>query len=122
MNDISALQLVAALAGGFALGLVFFGGLWWTVGRLAASRHPALLVAGSFLVRMAIAVGGLYLLMGSDWQRAVAGLAGFLAARWVILRRFAVSPKQSVSPDPTGSPNAAETGPHRLPAGSVTAP
>lgn len=102
MNDVSTFQLAAALAGGFALGLLFFGGLWWTVRRLPTARHPALLVAGSFVVRMMIAVGGLYFVMGTHWQRAIAGLAGFLAARWLILRRFR-PPADQAAPSPTTS-------------------
>ncbi|QDU39035.1 N-ATPase, AtpR subunit [Maioricimonas rarisocia] len=87
MNDVSATQFAMAIAGGFGLGMVFFGGLWWTLRRLPDARHPALLVAVSFVVRMVIAVGGLYFVMGTHWQRAIAGLLGFLAARWFILRR-----------------------------------
>jgi F1F0 ATPase subunit 2 len=85
MNDI-LIWLLACLAG-IALGLFFFGGLWWTVRRSASSRHPARLFVSSFLVRMMAAVGGFYLIAADgDWRRVIASLLGFLIARWLVLR------------------------------------
>lgn len=84
MNDF-LIWLLASLAG-IALGVFFFGGLWWTVRRSASSRHPARLFVSSFLVRMAGAVGGFYLIADGDWRRVIASLLGFLIARWLVLR------------------------------------
>lgn len=71
---------------GLALGAVFFGGLWWTVRRAAASPRPALWFGASLLARMALAAGGFYLAGGAQWPRLAACLAGFVAARIVVLR------------------------------------
>ena len=84
MSDLLLLALAAI--GGLALGLFFFGGLWWTVRRGVISRHPALLFTGSLILRLGVTVGGLWLLSGGDWQRLAAGLVGLLIARWLVTR------------------------------------
>jgi F1F0 ATPase subunit 2 len=83
MNETLTLAL-AGLAGA-ALGAIFFGGLWWTVRKGVSSRHPARWFLASGLVRMGIVLAGFYLVSGGQWQRLVAGLAGFIAARLVLL-------------------------------------
>ena len=84
MSDLLLLALAAI--GGLALGLFFFGGLWWTVRRGVTSRHPALLFTGSLVLRLGVTVGGLWLLSAGDWQRLAAGLIGLLLARWLVTR------------------------------------
>lgn len=84
MSD-SAL-LAMAMLGGAALGMAFFGGLWWTVLRGAGSPRAGLWFSVSFLLRTTIVVGGFYLAGVGHWPRLVACLAGFLAARLMILR------------------------------------
>ncbi len=83
MNDL--LNLVAALIAGLLLGALFFGGLWWTVKKAVASKTPALLFLGSFLFRVSITLLGFYYLSSSNWQRMLACLVGFIAARFIVL-------------------------------------
>jgi F1F0 ATPase subunit 2 len=78
------LALLLSFVTGAALGGLFFGGLWWTVQRLTSSKHPALMLGGSFMVRMGIALAGLDLISGGRWQRLVAGLLGFAIARALV--------------------------------------
>lgn len=80
------LLLALALVAGVALGLFFFGGLWWTVQRGVVSRHPALLFTGSMVLRLGVAAGGFWLVSAGDWRRLVACLVGFLLARWLVTR------------------------------------
>jgi len=91
---IELLNLAGVWLAGVALGLVFFGGLWWTVRRGMASRQPALWFIGSLVVRVALTLGGIYLVAGAQWQRLLVVLLGFWLARAVVLRL-------------TGSPSAA---------------
>ena len=77
--------MLAALAG-VVLGIFFFGGLWWTVRRTLSTRNPALLFGGSLILRLAVTISGFYLVADGDWQRAIACLAGFLLARWLVTR------------------------------------
>ncbi len=78
-------MLLAGLAGG-VLGVLFFGGLWWTVRKATSAAHPALWIAPSALIRMLVTLGGFYLAAGADWQRMLACTAGFILARQLVLR------------------------------------
>ena len=76
----------AALAAGAGLGVFFFGGLWWSLRRAMASSRPALWVTGSLLLRVGTATAGFVAVGAGDWQRLLACLLGFWAARWWVLR------------------------------------
>ena len=78
--------LTWALAGlaGAALGLILFGGLWWTVRQAVASGHPARWFLGSALLRTGLVLAGFYLIGGGHWQRLVGALAGFIIARLAV--------------------------------------
>jgi F1F0 ATPase subunit 2 len=78
--------LVLAVAVGLALGLIFFGGLWWTIRQSLAARQPAVWILSSLLVRMGITLTGFYWVAGGDWQRLLACLAGFVIARAGVTR------------------------------------
>ena len=71
---------LAGLAG-FGIGAIFFGGLWWTVRQGVTSKQPALLFAGSMLARTGFALTGFYFVSDHRWERSVACLVGFIAAR-----------------------------------------
>lgn len=79
MNEVLALTLAAI--SGVALGGLFFGGLWWTVRKGMASSSPAIWFLGSMLLRTAAVLTGFYFVGSGDWQRLLACLGGFLAAR-----------------------------------------
>jgi F1F0 ATPase subunit 2 len=81
-----------ALVGGGLVGLFYFGGLWLTVRALPHTRNPALLVLGSFMGRTAVSLFALYLLMDGRWERLLAGMAGFLLARYWMVRRYGNQP------------------------------
>lgn len=81
-----ALVFFLLLLAGFGLGLLFFGGLWWTVRALPASRYPAILMMGSFWIRTGLVIAGLLLAMDGHWQRALACLLGFMLARPALSR------------------------------------
>ncbi len=83
---ILAINLMPAAVAGAALGLLYFGGLWLTVRRISCSARPALLMFGSFVVRLLAALCGFYLVMNGSWERLLACLAGFLAVRLVLTR------------------------------------
>jgi F1F0 ATPase subunit 2 len=78
---IEAPALVLALLAGGALGVIFFGGLWWTVRLGISSKWAAVWFLGSLLLRTAIALTGFYFVSQGDWRRVLACLFGFLIAR-----------------------------------------
>ncbi len=92
MNDALSFTfaLTAALAlcsaAGGLLGLLFFGGLWWTLRRAFMSPRPALWVGGSLLIRILSVAAGFVIVAAGDWRRLLACLLGFWAARVVVVR------------------------------------
>jgi F1F0 ATPase subunit 2 len=89
-NEVFSLAL--AMIGGAALGVFFFGGLWWTIKQLPHARQPALLIMGSFLVRIGVLIGGLYVLAAGQLLALAAALVGVLLARSLIVRRQTRAP------------------------------
>jgi len=93
------LGLVGSLMVGLGLGVVFFGGLWLTLGRLPSARQPALLMLGSLLGRMALVLLGFYAVLRLDetggLQRVLACLVGLILARQFLLRRWRVDEVKS---------------------------
>ena len=81
------LTLVLAWGAGTILGTIFYGGLWWTVRRAVTSRRPTPWFLGSLLVRMGLALTGLYLVSGGHWERLLACLLGFVMVRLVMTWR-----------------------------------
>jgi F1F0 ATPase subunit 2 len=81
----STLVLVLALLGGVLLGVLFFGGLWWTVRRGLHSPTPALWFSASSLIRTAVALLGLYVISHGERRRLLACLIGFFLARVVVM-------------------------------------
>ena len=83
MSEISA--LILALLAGFLLGVMFFGGLWWTIQKGVSSKQPALWFLGSLLLRTMIAVAGFYFVSRGDWRRLLGCLLGFVLARIILM-------------------------------------
>ena len=83
----TALGIVAGLICGLVTGALFFGGLWWTVQRLTASPHPALLAMASLLVRLALLVVGLWATSQLGLSAMLAAGVGLLVARQLIVRQ-----------------------------------
>jgi F1F0 ATPase subunit 2 len=82
-----AASFVGLLAGllGALLGAVFYGGLWWTVRRGAVARRPARWFLGSLLVRMTVALLGIYGVGRHSGARLLLCLLGFVLARPLVL-------------------------------------
>lgn len=94
MNNTFAL-ILASLAGGLT-GLLFFGGLWWTLRRALASPRPALWFVSSLILRSGVTVAVFALVGSGDWQRLLACLVGFWAARQLVMR--VTAPATTASP------------------------
>ena len=79
MND--TVSLVPALVAGVLLGVMFFGGLWWTVQKGVLSKRPALWFLNSLLLRTSMTLAGFYFVSRGDWERLLVCLLGFVIAR-----------------------------------------
>lgn len=76
-----------AVASGSVLAIFYFGGLWWTVRRLATTSHPAAIYFGSLLVRLALVMTIFFIVIAyTGWISLIALLVGFLSTRLVLFR------------------------------------
>lgn len=82
MNDIAMITL--PLGAGVILGLIFYGGLWLTVTKGLNSTRAHWWFLGSFWLRLAIAVGGFYVVAQGNWKNILICLAGFMLGRVAI--------------------------------------
>lgn len=89
------LYLSLSVLAGVLLGMIFFGGLWWTVQKIAAGNNPYLLSLASFVLRTALVMVVFYLLLQADWRYLPAALAGFIIARTVLAYKYKVSPQRN---------------------------
>ena len=104
MNEI--LHITVAFAAGLALGIVFFGGLWFTVKNVVKSKIPALWIFLSFFIRMSITLLGFYFISMGSWQRLLICLAGFVIARFGVIRLTKPDKENQVSLQKEGSNEA----------------
>ncbi len=83
MNE--TLSVILAFVAGIALGVIFFGGLWFTVKKLITAKVPALWMVGSFILRVGMVLLGFYFIGAGNWQRLLICLLGFIAARFIVI-------------------------------------
>lgn len=74
-------HLLLGLFAGVALGLAYFGGLWWTLGRVATWRRPQRALLTSFVVRALLVLPAFVALALHGPASLAAALVGFVAAR-----------------------------------------
>jgi len=105
VSDVIALAI--GLVAGAVLGVLFFGGLWWTTQRLPTTSRPALLLSLSLLVRVVVLAVGLLLVAQLGGGPLLSAAFGLVAAR-LGLTRLAVRGRL---PQPAISDPAASGGP-----------
>jgi F1F0 ATPase subunit 2 len=98
---------VLGVAVGGAVGLVFFGGLWWTTQRLTTSSHPGLLMSVSLLGRLGVLAVVMIVLARIDVALLVGAMAGLVATRIALTRaaargRLPRQPAVDTTPEPGG--------------------
>jgi len=96
MNE--SLALLLAWVAGALLGIIFFGGLWWTVRKGVSSQKPARLFIASLMVRMGATLAGFYFGFGGNWRRLLVCLLGFLSAR--LLVTWLIRPRKAIPAEP----------------------
>ena len=70
---------------GIILGIIFFGGLYLTIGKLKDAKNPGILFVLSFLLRMAILLGGLYLISKYGFMEMVLALLGIITVKLLMI-------------------------------------
>lgn len=79
MNDIIILFLI--FVSGLILGIIFYGGLWFTVKQGITSQGAWWWFIISYYVRLSIVISGFYFIGQSDWRRFLTCFAGFVVVR-----------------------------------------
>ncbi len=82
---IEIIDMGEAIAGGFFLGLFFFGGLWFTVVKSLVSKKPWIWFLISMLLRTSITLAGFYVIAGTSLKRLLFCSGGFIAARILVI-------------------------------------
>lgn len=100
MSEYSGGPLIwaVALLAGVTLGVIFFGGLWWTVRRGASSPTPTRWFLGSLVLRTAIVLAGFHAVGAGQPLRLGLCLFGFLLARGIVLRATRPTPAAVTPP------------------------
>ena len=84
MNEM--VYMILAFIGGLLLGTIFFVGLWFTVRKSIVSKTPALWLLASSILRVCITLIGFYYISSGNWQRLLICMAGFITARYIVIR------------------------------------
>lgn len=94
------LILFLVLVAGAGVGVFYYGGLWLTVRHLPGMPRPGLVLLGSFAGRTLLAILAFLGITGGQWLRLVVCLAGFIVARFVVVRigASAFRPDSEVKP------------------------
>ncbi len=77
--------IIVSIVMGLALGLFFYGGLYWTVKKGLTAKHPGLIFSGSLFLRIAVTLWGFLWVSQGHISRILACLAGFLVIRGISL-------------------------------------
>ncbi len=79
-------MMAIALVSGLILGVFFFGGLWLTIKMLIGTPYAGLWFLASSLFRTAIVLTGFYFMVRGSLIELLISVAGFVAARFLVLR------------------------------------
>lgn len=87
---------------GFFLGILFFGGLRWTVKLITESKLGFLILPLSFIIRSLITIFGFWWISGGSPYMICLSLLGWIAARFLFLHFDKSSPRSSSIATPDG--------------------
>lgn len=86
-EGLTVARIVVSIVAGLALGTFYFWGLWWTSRRVATTQVPGLLFSVSFIVRMAVLLGGMYVITRGRVVETSLCVIGLLVARHMVVAR-----------------------------------
>lgn len=82
---------------GLFLGILYFGGLYFSTKRFNNVKNPALFMILSFILRMGILIGGLYYLSKSGYKNIIIGFIAVMLVRFVIIFNIKDNSSKSVT-------------------------
>lgn len=72
---------------GLVLGMIYFGGLYYSTHKFNKVKRPALFMILSFTIRMSILIIGFYYLTKTDYKNVLIGLLGVILIRIIMVFR-----------------------------------
>lgn len=88
MMDSSPLNLaLSALAGAF-LGILYFGGLWWTIQKISQAGQSVWLLAVSFILRTVLVIGGFFIITDGKLERLAISMLAFFCDQVCVYQVF----------------------------------
>lgn len=95
----SGLSLAAGCLWGLFLGMYYFGGLWITVRFIPKVSKPRTLLFASFLVRLIVALLGIWFALRNGSLPFMATLAGFFAVRFLMTKSIGKTKDEAIHAD-----------------------
>lgn len=80
---------------GLFLGVLYFGGLYFTTQRFNNAKSPALFMILSFVLRMGVLIAGFYYLSKSGSKNILIGLLAVMLVRFIMLFNIKNHPSKS---------------------------
>ncbi|HZK10662.1 MAG TPA: ATP synthase subunit I [Clostridia bacterium] len=77
-------MMISFLSGLF-IGVIYFGGLYYSTHKIKAVRNPGLFMALSLLIRMGILLVGLYYLAQRGYKSILLGFIGIMLIRFILV-------------------------------------
>ncbi len=108
MNEI--ISYIPIVVAGLALGVFYWGGLWWTCHRVMDGRTHVGLMGLSYFVRLAVVVAAMYVLGRDSTPNLVIIVLAMLAVRVLMGRRLSMAPAEASGPG--GEKEGADSGDH----------
>ena len=81
---------------GLLLGILYFGGLYYSTKKFNKVKRPALFMILSFIIRMGILLIGFYYLAKIDYRNVLIGLVGVILVRVIMVLKVKESNSKSV--------------------------
>ena len=76
---------------GVALGIFYFGGLWWTICSLPRLTSPRFFLAASFIIRTALVLLGFWLVLHRNIGAFFFTIGAFTITRLILVRKLGLS-------------------------------
>ena len=80
---------------GIILGIVYFGGLYFTVVNINKAKYPGLLMALGFILRMAVLLGVFFYISKNGYKNMIYALIGVIIVRVLMTVKLKNQPTNS---------------------------
>lgn len=81
---------------GLLMGILYFGGLYFSTQKFNSAKSPALFMILSFVLRMGILIVGFYYLSKSGYKNILIGLLGVMLVRFIMVFNIKNRPSKSI--------------------------